>query len=77
MSISLIGLHITIAIILFFTTNFMGKKSSIFGYYQLSFSEENHSPAFNIFYRAFTPILFIVIFLGLLLVLKSPFLLKR
>lgn len=26
MSISLIGLHITIAIILFFTTNFMGKK---------------------------------------------------
>lgn len=65
MSISLIGLHITIAIILFFTTNFMGKKSSIFGYYQLSFSEENHSPAFNIFLQSIYPyIIYRYFFLG-------------
>ncbi|HGG9608837.1 hypothetical protein [Neisseria meningitidis] len=77
MSISLIGLHITIAIILFFTTNFMGKKSSIFGYYQLSFSEENHSPAFNIFYRAFTPILFIVIFSWVVTSFEIPISLEK
>lgn len=57
----MIFLHILIAFILFLITNWFGKKSLDYGYYQFSFYEYESHPAFNILYRAFSPTVFIFV----------------
>lgn len=53
--------HFFSAIVLFLFTNWFGKKSLDYGYYQFSFYEDDSNPAFNILYRAFSPVVFIFI----------------
>lgn len=53
--------HFSSAIVLFLFTNWFGKKSLDYGYYQFSFYEDDSNPAFNILYRAISPVVFIFI----------------
>lgn len=52
-------IHIILAIILLFLTNWIGKNSKQLGYHQITFSEEEDTPAFNILYRAMAPNIYI------------------
>lgn len=52
-------IHLLFALSLFFISNWFGKNSTRFGYYQLSFMENEEKPIFNILYRSFTPVIFI------------------
>ena len=54
-------IHISLSLFLFILSNWIGRKSLGFGYYQISFEGQNNSPTFNILYRSFTPIVFIII----------------
>ncbi|WP_234403924.1 hypothetical protein [Neisseria animaloris] len=47
--------------LLFFMVNWFGRSSTKFGYYQLSFNESEEKPIFNMLYRSFTPVIFILI----------------
>ena len=54
-------LNLLFSFLLFFISNWFGKRSIKFGYYQLSFDSSEEKPIFNILYRSFTPIVFILV----------------
>jgi hypothetical protein len=55
-------IHFLLAFCLFFIVNFIGKESSINEYEQISFfSRVDSAPLFNFIYRAFSPVVFIVL----------------
>lgn len=58
----LVLIHIALAIILFFVTNWIGKHSLTLGYLQLSmFVRADEAPALNFILRVLTPIVYLVI----------------
>jgi hypothetical protein len=55
-------LHATLAILLFFVTNWIGKHSVTLGYIEMSvFSKADEAPAFNFILRVLTPVVYLVI----------------
>lgn len=63
--------HISIAIILFFLVNWLGKKSTIVGYAEFStFTDKLESPLFNLVFRIVAPLVYIVIISALLYSLR-------
>jgi hypothetical protein len=62
METTLVIVHVLLAIILFFITNWIGKHSLSVGYMQMSLlAKSDEAPAFNFLYRIFSPIVFIVL----------------
>ncbi|WP_319777572.1 hypothetical protein [Maridesulfovibrio sp.] len=56
------AIHITLAVLLFFSINWIGAHSRNFGYIQLSvFPKSDESPSFNLLYRVVTPSVFIIV----------------
>ena len=53
--------NLLFSFLLFFISNWFGKRSIKFGYYQLSFDSSEEQPIFNILYRSFTPVAFILV----------------
>ena len=52
--------HLGLAIILFFTVNWLGKRSASFGYMHLSvFVRSDPAPAFNFIFRVFCPVVYL------------------
>lgn len=54
-------LNLLFSFLLFFISNWFGKRSIKFGYHQLSFDSSEEQPIFNILYRSFTPVVFILV----------------
>ena len=53
--------NLLFSFLLFFISNWFGKRSIKFGYHQLSFDSSEEQPIFNILYRSFTPVVFILV----------------
>lgn len=55
-------LYVLLALLMFFTINYIGAKSTVLGYVQLKVVERSdNAPAFNLFFRLFAPVTFITI----------------
>ena len=54
-------LNLLFSFLLFFISNWFGKRSIKFGYHQLSFDSSEEQPIFNILNRSFTPVVFILV----------------
>ncbi|WGE52566.1 hypothetical protein [Actinobacillus equuli] len=57
----IILLHFTLALFLFLITNWFGKKSVDYGYYEFSFYEQEYNTVFDLLYKSFSPVVFIFI----------------
>ena len=53
--------NLLFSFLLFFISNWFGKRSIKFGYHQLSFDSSEEQLIFNILYRSFTPVVFILV----------------
>lgn len=54
--------QIALAVLLFYIVNWIGKRSSTYGYLQLSlFVRTDQAPAFNFILKTFTPTVFIIV----------------
>ena len=53
--------NLLFSFLLFFISNWFGKRSIKSGYHQLSFDSSEEQPIFNILYRSFTPVVFILV----------------
>jgi len=59
---TLSAMHVTLAVVLFFSVNWIGKHAVDFGYVSTSlFEEPNESVALNFFIRALSPAVFIIL----------------
>ena len=67
------AMHFTLAIVLFFSVNWIGKHAVDFGYVSTSlFEEPNESVALNFFIRALSPAVFIILFSSAAVALERP-----
>lgn len=58
----MLAMHLTLAVVLFFSVNWIGRHAVDFGYVSTSlFEEPNESIAFNFFIRALSPAVFIIL----------------
>jgi hypothetical protein len=61
-TVSVIIIHLGLAILLFYGFNWIGSHSSAYGYFQLSLVvQSDQAPAFNFILRALTPTVFIIL----------------
>lgn len=59
---SVIIIHVGLAVLLFYSFNWVGRHSSAYGYFQLSLVvQSDQAPAFNFILKALTPTVFIVL----------------
>lgn len=59
---SIISIHLALAVLLFFCMNWLGRRSTRFGYTQLSlFAQSDHAPAFNFVLRVLTPVVYALV----------------
>ncbi len=70
--------HLSLAIILFFSMNWIGKHSDHAGYIQMSvLVKSDEAPAFNFIYRAFAPIAYITLVSAFLYTIKYDWLINN
>lgn len=68
-----LGMHIALAMVLFFLVNWIGKHAVDFGYVSTSlFEEPNESLALNFFIRALSPAVFIILFSAAVVAIDRP-----
>src|SRR6266478_3367868 len=61
-ALSVGSIHLTLALLLLFVMNWLGKRSTRFGYTQLSlFAQSDHAPAFNFVLRVLTPVVYVLV----------------
>lgn len=68
-----LGMHVALAIILFFLVNWIGKHAVDFGYISTTlFEEPNESVALNFFIRALSPAVFIILISAIFVAMERP-----
>ena len=59
-------LHIALSVLLFFIVNWLGARSSVLGYMQMSIGmKEDTSPMFNYLFKVLAPVVYIVLIAAL------------
>ncbi len=70
---SILAMHVTLAVTLFFLVNWIGKHAVDFGYVSTTlFEEPNESVALNFFIRALSPAVFIILLAAIFVALERP-----
>lgn len=65
--------HILLAVLLFYLVNWLGSRSALLGYMQLSIGiQDDTAPAFNYLFKVLAPVVFIILMAALFQVLNLP-----